>query len=92
MSVILHPIITEKSMLLVPEGRYTFEVTPQANKIEIAKEIKQEYKVDVIGVRVINLPGKSRNFRRIPGRTSNRHKAIVTLKKGQKISGFETGK
>ncbi len=92
MPVIHQPVITEKTMQRVPEGCYTFRVAKTANKIVIAKEIKRLYNVDVVSVRMINAKGKVKNFRRIPGKRIDQKKAIVTLKPGQKIPGFESGK
>lgn len=89
MLALIKPIITEKSMLLVPEGQYTFEVHPDTNKVEIAKEIKRLYKVDAKEVKIINTKGKIKNFRRRAGKQSDVKKAIIILKAGQKISGFE---
>lgn len=93
MSVIIAPIITEKSMQLLPEGRYTLHVSPNANKIEIAKEIEKRYKVSVVSVNIINIKGKVKLSprTRIKGRRSDVKKAIITLKKGDKLPGFEVG-
>lgn len=89
MSILIKPIITEKSMRLVPDGQYTFIVHPDTNKIEITKEIKRLYKVDTKEVRIINAKGKVKTFRRHAGKQSDIKKAIIILKAGQKISGFE---
>ena len=92
MSQFYQPIITEKTMQRVPEGRYTFRVSKGANKITIAKDIKRLYGVDVMAVHIINHKGKTKNFRRIPGKRIDQKKAIITLKSGQKIPGFESSK
>jgi large subunit ribosomal protein L23 len=76
-------------MLAVPDGHYTFEVSNDTNKVEIAKEIKSLYKVTPVEVRVANIKGKTKFFRRVEGKRSDVKKAIVTLKKGDKIPGFE---
>lgn len=87
--MILHaPVITEKSLMLASLGQYTFEVDPRANTAEIGKAIAAHFKVTVTNVRVISIPGSTRNFRFRPGKTTATKKAIATLKKGDKIPGF----
>lgn len=91
--IIIAPKISEKSMGFTPDGKYVFEVSIKVNKIEIAKAIESIYKVNVKKINVINTQGKIKNFRgRASGKTKNRKKAIVTLKKGQKIAEFEMKK
>ncbi len=88
--ILINPIITEKSMSETASGKYTFKVNSKTNKQEVAKAIEKTYKVDVISVNIINVSGKTRRFRfKQVGRTADWKKAIVQLKKGQKISGFE---
>ncbi len=74
----LKPLITEKSIKSVSQNNYTFKVRRQASKPQIKKTIEEEFKVDVIGIRTINVK-KKKNWK----------KAIVEIKKGQKIEGFE---
>ncbi|MDO8513326.1 MAG: 50S ribosomal protein L23 [bacterium] len=92
MSPLIQPVITEKSMQLAPSGQYTFEVHPNTNKIEIAKEIKRLYKVDVVSVKIISTKGKYKIYKRIKGKQSDIKKAIIILKSGNKIPGFEMAK
>lgn len=88
--IILKPVITEKSLLYAASSCYTFEVARSANKPTIAKEIEKIYKVKVIDVNTISTKGKTRLYRgRVSGTTKNLKKAIVRLKKGQKISDFD---
>jgi large subunit ribosomal protein L23 len=91
MIVIIKPIITEKTVTHA-EGmnQYTFEVNRDVNKIEVKTAIEKKYSVKVDKVRIINNLGKSVFFgrKRIKGKKSDKKKAIVTLKKGDKISAF----
>jgi len=88
--IIIKPLITEKSMSYANSNKYTFEVHPDANKIEILLSVKELYKVEPLYVQILNVKGKNKSFRgRAGGRTKDRKKAIVTVKKGQKIKGFE---
>lgn len=87
-AVLLRPVITEKSMQEANAGRYTFEVAPEANKLEIKEAVEVSFKVDVLDVRVIRVPGKMRRVARKLGQRPDRRKAIVRLAAGQKIERF----
>ncbi len=84
-SVILRPRITEKSGILSQAGVYTFEVARGANKPTIAQAVKALYKVTPIKVAVSNLPARKVFIRGKRGVQSGMRKAVVTLKKGDKI-------
>lgn len=88
------PHITEKSYLGIGEGKsvaptYTFRLPAGLTKEMVKKAIEKEFKVHITRVRTIHLPGKSRRVKGIVGRTQSVRKAIVTLKKGEKIAAFE---
>ena len=84
--IIKKPRITEKSGLQTENlGVYTFEVTAKANKKNIAKAVGELYKVTPVKVNIINLPAKKVFARGKLGRKSGVKKAIVYLKKGEKI-------
>lgn len=89
--VILRPIVSERAMRLAEQGKYTFEVALTANKIQIREAVETIFKVDVVKVNTITVPGKRRRTwgRATYGRTSKRKKAIVTLKPGQRIEFYE---
>lgn len=72
-------------------GAFTFEVSKSASKPEIERIVEKKFKVDVLSVKTITLHGKSKSMRNRRGfyTTSDIKKAIVTLKKGQKIAIFE---
>jgi large subunit ribosomal protein L23 len=90
MQVLITPVITEKSLGKIAEGRYVFKVSSKANKASIAVAIEELYKVDVVAVRIINVKGKLKLIRgRFPSQKKDWKKAIISLKKGQKIAGFE---
>lgn len=79
--------LTEKSNKLSSElGQYTFEVFPDANKHAIAEAVEKTFKVTVTRVNTQNCGGKNKKSRQgRPSTTSEYKKAIVTLKKGDKI-------
>lgn len=91
MTVIIRPLINEKSMGLTKLGFYTFEVTKEANKSQIAKVVADKFKVKVTSVRTLNQTGKTKTQRTKKGyfKESNLKKAIVKLGKNDKIAIFE---
>lgn len=94
MILLKRPIITEKSMKLAQSGLYTFEVDKEAIKPQIAKLISDRFKVSVLKVKTINVKGETKSQRRIRKfyQTKGFKKAIVQVKKGDKIALFETPK
>lgn len=89
--IIKRPIITEKTLLLASRGWYTFAANIDASKYTIASELSRIYKVNVKEVRTITMHGKVRRVGRkaVPTAKPDWKKAMVTLKKGQKIDAFE---
>jgi large subunit ribosomal protein L23 len=93
MSVLIAPVITEKSMANAGKGKYTFKVVNEADKASIKKEIEKRFSVDVTAVTTVIVKGKMKRSgkKRMEKRTSNWKKAVVALKPGQKIDLFELG-
>lgn len=93
MNNILSPLITEKSMVDAGNGKFTFKVSKSANKTEIKKEVEERFSVNVVHVATSTLKGRSIRVgnRRVEKELSDTKKAIVTLKKGEKIGLFELG-
>lgn len=87
--VIIKPVVTEKSMDLLADNKYTFIVDKKANKTEIKNAIENIFEVKVDRVNTLNLKSKPKRLGRFEGRTPSRKKAIVTLKPGHKIRLFE---
>lgn len=56
--VIVKPIVTEKSMMGMESGRYTFRVLPDANKTEIKIAIEEVFGVKVDKINTMNVKGK----------------------------------
>jgi large subunit ribosomal protein L23 len=90
-SIVLRPLVTEKSMAGGAEHKYTFEVDVDSNKIEIARAIEEMFpNVNVTKVNTLHVRGKARRVRGPQrGSTAERKKAIVTLKPGQRLEIFE---
>ena len=78
--VIKKPLITEKSMMAVQNGQYTFEVTSDATKVEIAQAIELAYPDrKVKKVRTVYMPSHTKRIGMKFGRTQSGKKAIVTI-------------
>lgn len=78
--VILKPVVTEKSMNLQADKKYTFYVAPEANKSMIKEAVEKMFDgVKVEKVYTINLEGKNRRRGYVTGKTAARKKAIVKL-------------
>ena len=87
--IIKRPIITEKSMSMTEDTRYTFEVAKDANKIEIAKAVEEIFGVKVAKVNTLNMYGKEKRTGRFPaGRRPSWKKAMVTLTEDSKAIEF----
>ncbi len=80
-------ILTEKATLLSEKlNKYVFRVSPAANKLQIKRAIEVIFKKKVLDVNTANYAGKKKRERRADfGRRPNWKKAIVTLKKGEKL-------
>ena len=87
--IIIKPVVTEKSMNLLADNKYTFIVDKRSNKTEIKNAIEDIFKVKVDKVYTLIVKGKPKRMGKFVGRTSDRKKAIVSLKSGQKIKLFE---
>jgi large subunit ribosomal protein L23 len=83
--ILKSPHITEKASDLTKVNQYIFKVFPRANKTEIKKAVENLYGVNVISVKIINIPPKRRTLGRISGWRKGYKKAIVKIKEGQKI-------
>ena len=89
LEVLRRPVITEKNTMLLTQNKYNFEVASDANKYQIKKAVEKAFKVQVISVNVLTVPGKMRRFGRRAKQTPSWKKAMVTLKEGDKIDIFE---
>ncbi|MDP2938807.1 MAG: 50S ribosomal protein L23 [Candidatus Omnitrophota bacterium] len=83
--IVKNLVRTEKGTQAEPRGKYLFEVSLKANKIQIKRAIELIYKVKVKSVNTLVVVGKLRRVRQELGRTPNWKKAVVTLREGQKI-------
>lgn len=84
--IIKNPRVTEKAVRASANSVYTFDVEKKSTKKEIAVAVKQIYKVTPIKVGIISIKPKSVVRRSIKGVKKGGKKAVVTLKKGEKIN------
>lgn len=87
--VLIRPVISEKSMGLMEENKYTFIVDSKANKVEIKYAVQELFKVKVEKVYTLKVRGKKRRQGHFVGKTPDRKKAIVQLRAGDQIEVFE---
>ena len=87
--VIRRPLVTEKSTRLSERNKYVFEVDKKASKPQVKQAVEMAFKVGVVSVNVIKVPGETKRM----GKRKVTHfawkKAVVTLKEGYKIQFFE---
>lgn len=83
--ILKEPHISEKTTNLADKNQYVFKIWPRANKTEVKKAIRQIFGVDVLEVKIINIPKKKRRLGKVKGFRKGYKKAIIKIKKGQKI-------
>jgi large subunit ribosomal protein L23 len=90
-TVLIRPVVSEKSYALIGEGKYTFRVDQRAHKTQIAHAVEEIFGVDVVAVRTSQVPAKPkrRNLAQPVGKTRGWKKAIVQLAPGERIELFE---
>lgn len=89
--IIKRPVITEKSTRVAAQGKYTFQVDPQATKAQVAEAVKRLFGVSVRKVWVAVMPRKTKGSHRL-GRRANTEgwkKATVQVGQGEKIDLLE---
>lgn len=88
--IIKKALITEKSTVARDvANQYNFEVDPRANRIEVLRAVEKLFKVKVLCVRVMNVPGKKKRTGKVLGVRRSWKKAIVTLAQGNRIEAME---
>ena len=94
MGIIIKPLVTEKMTNITEKvsNRFGFIVRPEANKLEIKREVEALYNVTVVDVNTVRYSAKNKSRYTksglINGRTNAFKKAIVTLKDGDTIDFY----
>jgi len=88
--ILIKPVISEKSIAATIVNKYLFKVAKSANKHTIKDSVEENYKVNVVKVNIITVKQTEKIVKgKYKAKIKGWKKAIVTLKKGQKITGFE---
>ena len=93
--ILRHGVTTEKTVNQQEKlNKYTFKVALEANKIDVRRAVETIFKVNVVSVNIIRMPGKKRMIRRKgsaprPQEAREWKKAIVTLREGQSIDALK---
>lgn len=91
-TVVKRPLITEKTTKLTTENKYSFEVGLKCTKHAIAQAVTDLYKVEVLSVETLIVPGKQKRIagkRAAYSKSTKWKKAVVKIKDGQKIALFD---
>lgn len=88
--LIIAPIVSEKSYSSVKDNRYSFYVDLRAGKSEIKKAIEKIFNVKVLKISTISVKPKPKRLGRSIGKSPRRKKAIVSLRKKDKIDFFQS--
>ena len=94
MGYIVKPLVTEKMTAITEKqnNMFGFIVRPEANKIEIKKEVEAKYNVNVVSVNTMNYAGKRKSRYTkaglMRGRTNAFKKAVITVKEGETIDFY----
>jgi len=83
--VLKSPHVTEKASDLVGQNQYVFKIWEGRNKKEVQRAVEDVFGVDVVSVNIVNIPRKKRRIGRTEGIKSGYKKAIVKIRKDQKI-------
>ncbi len=90
--IIIRPLITERSMDMISQKKYSFEVAKDATKPEIAKAVEAMFDgTKVKAVNTISMKAKKKRVRYVEGKTAAWKKAIVTLTEDSKSIEFFEG-
>ena len=92
MSVLIRPVVSEKSYSLMDKSVYVFIVDPRATKIDVRHAVEQAFGVRVDKVNTLNRKGKATRNRRTntAGHRPDTKRAMVTLHAGDTIDLFES--
>ncbi|MGO9965303.1 MAG: 50S ribosomal protein L23 [Acidimicrobiales bacterium] len=90
-SILLRPVISEKSYALMDEHTYVFVVDPRASKVEIRAAVEDAFGVRVLSVNTMVRKGKRKRQRRAAtyGKRPDTKRAIVRLVGDDRIELFE---
>lgn len=83
--LVKHPVFTEKSVRLIANNQYTFDVDVTVTKPQIKKTIREIFTVDVLSVNTHRPPRKKRRLGTSVGFKGSKKRVVVTIKAGQSL-------
>ncbi|MCL1975297.1 MAG: 50S ribosomal protein L23 [Firmicutes bacterium] len=86
--ILIKPLVTEKTTILMEQNKYSFIVNKKANKIEIRNAVESLFKVRVLNVTTRIVKGKIKRMGRTQGKRPDTKRAVVTLAAGDRIEVF----
>ena len=86
--ILISPVVSEKAYGLLDENKYTFIVSPDANKTQIKIAVEEVFGVKVLSVNTMNREGKCVRTRTGYGRKASTKRAIVSVASGDRIDIF----
>jgi large subunit ribosomal protein L23 len=88
-TVIVKPVISEKSYALLAANKYTFRIHPQAHKTQVRQAVEEIFGVRVQEVRTMSVKSKPKRRGYTAGRSRQWKKAVVQLHPDDTIELFE---
>jgi large subunit ribosomal protein L23 len=88
-SILIKPILSEKTNNQREEGKYVFKVDARATKLDVMEAVRKLFNVHPVSCSILNVAGKPKRQRYRMGLTASWKKATVTLPKEEKIPLFE---
>jgi large subunit ribosomal protein L23 len=88
-SVIIRPIVSEKSYALLAANKYTFRVNDRAHKTQVRQAVEEIFGVRVKDVRTMTVKSKPKRRGYTAGKTRHWKKAVVQLHPEDTIELFE---
>jgi large subunit ribosomal protein L23 len=88
-NIIISPVVSEDAMNKEAQSKYVFKVSESSNKSEIKEALEARFKITVEKVNIIKYKTRAHKFRYRKGQKKGFKKAIVTVKKGEKIELFK---
>lgn len=87
-SVIIKPLVSEKTVQEMENGKYYFKVSRDSNKVQIRQEVESIFGVKVKNVNTLNRKGKTKRHGKNIGKKPDCKQAIVELVEGHKIEEY----
>jgi large subunit ribosomal protein L23 len=88
-SILIEPVLSEKSNIMREEGKFVFRVDARATKTQVKEAVRRVFDVHPVSCNILNVKAKPKRLRSRAGFTATWKKAVVRLAKGETIKVFE---